>query len=145
MSDIFHISIESDNENYLFLRNNQYHPLRQYCEKLWGKFEPYADRNFREDFARDLHTRFWEMYLANQLLELGFQLEPRQKKVGPDLHLVIDKRHIWIEATAPKQGEGVDAVNYFIPREPGQLPEDRIILRFLSTISEKRVSVNSFL
>jgi len=38
-------------------------------ERMWQRFEPFADLDFRQGFARDPDGRFWEMYLACALLD----------------------------------------------------------------------------
>ncbi len=36
---------------------------------MWTRYEPYADPDFRPDFARDVDGRFWAMYLGCTLLD----------------------------------------------------------------------------
>lgn len=50
--------------------------LRETLEALWAVYEPYADPNFAAEFAREPDTRFWEMYVACQLLDAGKTLLP---------------------------------------------------------------------
>src|SRR5579863_8950476 len=44
---------------------------RDYCDRLWQRFEPYADAGFVGDFPVHLHQRFWEMYVAVTMLDAG--------------------------------------------------------------------------
>ena len=140
MNSLFDSSISAPDETYLALRDNPiFSRERMYCESLWEKFSPFADSSFPHEFARQLHPRFFEMYLGNQLLELGFSLLPRKTVTGPDLHFIYDKTHVWIEATAPDKGEGRDAVpDIFGHSRFEPIPEEKIILRFTSSISAKK-------
>jgi hypothetical protein len=82
--------------------------LHDLIESMWADYEPYADLDFREGFARDLDARFWEMYLGCTLLAAGRTLLPvadRQRAGGqPDICVVEEGRRIWIEAIAPDEG-----------------------------------------
>ncbi len=106
---------------------------------LWEKFAPFADRSFSQEFALNPHQRFWEMYLGSRLLDIGFELQPRASDKGPDFHLIIDNSNVWIEATAPSEGVGVDSVPTLMEHSRfDPIPEEKIILRFTNTISEKK-------
>ncbi len=139
MDDLFNSSISSSNLNYIALRNApRLLELRNYCEELWKSFSPYADPTFRDEFARQFHPRFWEMYLCNQLLNMGFNLIPTDKRIGPDFLLKIDSLRVWIEATASDEGEGADAVpDIFDHFRFDPIPEEKIILRFTNSIASK--------
>ena len=43
--------------------------IRLGLEKLWRRFEPYADKQFIKEFGRHVEERFWEMYLGVRLLD----------------------------------------------------------------------------
>jgi hypothetical protein len=59
MSDLFVPYIPSDNKEYLALRDDLFWRVsKQLCEKMWKKFEPYADSTFRDEFAQQVHSRF---------------------------------------------------------------------------------------
>jgi type I restriction enzyme S subunit len=85
-----------------------------------------------------MHSFFWEMYLCYQLLKLNFQVIPPRMKKGPDLHLVIDQKHVWIEATAPVEGMGDDAVQNLYRHSRFDPFPDEVILRFTNAIAKKR-------
>jgi hypothetical protein len=105
---------------------------------MWDTFSPFADPNFPQEFARNLHSRFWEMYLGLRLLGRGFSLIPKSSSLGPDFHIRIHGAHVWLEATAPSDGQGPDAVpSIFDLNGRSPVPEDKIILRFASSIAEK--------
>jgi hypothetical protein len=89
--------------------------LRADLDAMWAIYEPYADPDFRDGFARDPDARFWEMFLGVQLLDAGKELLPsaeRRRRGGrPDICVLENGRRIWIEAIAPDVGEaGPDQV-----------------------------------
>jgi hypothetical protein len=89
--------------------------IKEQLEAMWLRYEPYADADFAEGFARDPEARFWEMYLGCALLDGGKAVQPRmnrpQGQGNPDLCVIDNNRRIWIEAIAPDVGEqGEDQV-----------------------------------
>ena len=82
----------------------------QFLESIWCFYEPYADANFSIEIKKHFHARFWEMYLAYSLAELGFQLVPPESNRRPDICVLLDDKNVWIEATVPSAGSGDDAV-----------------------------------
>ncbi len=98
--------------------------LRDVIESFWAEYEPFADSDFCEGFAHDIHGRFWEMLLGTTLLRSGHQLLPRsERSVGggqPDLCVVEDGCRTWIEAIAPTRGEALgDQVPNILPINQG--------------------------
>jgi hypothetical protein len=98
--------------------------LHAMLQEMWGRYEPYADPDFRQGFARDVDGRFWEMYLGCTLLEAGRTLLPvveRQREGGqPDLCVLEDGRRIWIEAITPDEGApGPDQIVRPVPLNEG--------------------------
>jgi hypothetical protein len=98
--------------------------LHELIETMWATYEPYADPDFPQGFARDVDGRFWEMYLGCTLLEAGRALLPvveRQRAGGqPDLCVMEDERRIWIEAIAPDEGgPGPDQIVRPVPMNEG--------------------------
>jgi hypothetical protein len=79
-------------------------PAKQYVERLWRTYAPYADRHFREDARRHFHQRYWEMYLAVTLMDAGFSLI-KQADEGPEFSIEIEGRRVWVEAIAPDGGQ----------------------------------------
>jgi len=113
---------------------------RDILEKLWARYEPYADSNFRTAIASDFHSRFWEMYLAVTLLDLGFQLRPRREmgEEGPDICISSAETNIWIEAIAcgASPSDNTESENGF--DENGfESVDESVILRYTSAIDEK--------
>lgn len=147
MNDLFDNEIVSSHDTYLALRDDPRHAeLRAYCNALWVEFQPYSDQDFAPQFALHTHRRFWEMYLGVALLNLGFNLQPRKSADGPDLHLLLEDRHVWIEATSPGEGVGMDSVptleehSGFVP-----VPEAKVILRYTNAISEKKGRLDHYI
>ncbi len=91
---------------------------------MWATYEPYADPDFPQGFARDVDGRFWEMYLGCTLLEAGRALLPvvERRRAGgqPDLCVVEEGRRIWIEAITPDEGgPGPDQIVRPVPMNEG--------------------------
>jgi hypothetical protein len=85
--------------------------IRQGLEKLWGRFEPYADKEFIKEFGRHVEERFWEMYLGVRLLHCRKALRKRgrlakaERDAGPDFCIQKGRRKIWVEVIAPSSGD----------------------------------------
>jgi hypothetical protein len=107
---------------------------KAHCEYLWIFFERHADREFRTELRRTFDARYWEMYLTVSLILAGFEVAC--PKPGPDVGIIYRGQRIWFEAVAPNCGdpEKHDSVPTKID---GQVPEEKIILRYLNSISTK--------
>jgi hypothetical protein len=85
--------------------------IREGLEKLWSRFEPYADKEFIKEFGRHLEERFWEMYLGVCLLDgrkalrKRSQLPKKERDKGPDFCIQKGRRKIWVEVIAPNPGD----------------------------------------
>ena len=127
MSDLFDVDGANLNLSFKNLKATQSpidQQLHAMLQEMWECYEPYADPGFRHGFARDVDGRFWEMYLGCTLLESGRTLLPvveRLRKGGqPDLCVLDDGRRIWIEATAPAEGDpGPDQIVRPVPVNEG--------------------------
>jgi hypothetical protein len=85
MSSLFEIDGKNLDLGYKNLREGKFSVERAIClalDGMWKAYEPYADPDFREGFARDPDGRFWELYLGNALLVAGKKLLPTNEKVG---------------------------------------------------------------
>lgn len=106
--DINGVNLDRGFENLKAAKSAVEQQLHDTLQKMWDRYEPYADPDFRHGFARDVDGRFWEMYLGCMLLEAGRTLLPvvdRQRQGGqPDLCVVEDGRRVWIEAITPDEG-----------------------------------------
>lgn len=114
---------------------------RKYCDFLWERFRPYADKGFVQGFAVQLHQRFWEMYLAVTLLEAGHTITA--PKPGPDFGIIHGGKRIWIEAVTATAGEPgrPDSIPAYELKEGGiearRVPQAQIVLRCTTAISAK--------
>jgi hypothetical protein len=111
MSDLFDVDGANLDRGFENLKAAEFpieQQLRAVLRTMWASYEPYADPDFRQGFARDVDGRFWEMYLGCTLLEAGRTLLPvveRRREGGqPDLCVLEDGRRIWIEAITPDEG-----------------------------------------
>jgi len=108
---------------------------RDILERLWARFEPYADANFKTAIASEFQSHFWEMYLAVTLLDLGFELHPRTElgDKGPDICISSAETNIWIEAIACGISPNDDAES----ENESEPVDEQVILRYTSAIAEK--------
>ncbi len=139
MDDLFGPGIAQTSCYYRLLRDNpDCEDVKRLAAEMWHSCSRWLDPDFPQQFAIHVHERFWEMYLCSRLLEQGFELQPKGSSRGPDFHILLDGEHLWIEATAPTKGAGIDAVPSSCEQEGDKpIAKDKIILRFTSAISEK--------
>ena len=111
--------------------------IRRQCEALWQVYEPYADQHFLTEVRRDFDARYWEMYLAVTLLQLGYKIDC--PKPGPDVGIFAEGQRIWFEAIAPKPGEPTspDRVPGLVFGQMNWVPSEQMILRYLNAIQTK--------
>lgn len=116
MTRLFDVDGENLDRGFVNLRaveSRHEQQLNELIESLWATYEPYADPDFPQSFARDVDGRFWGLYLylGCTLLEAGRALLPvdKRRRVGgqPDLCVVEEGRRIWIEAIAPDEATPV--------------------------------------
>jgi len=112
--------------------------VKEWMERLWEQYEPYADSHFLENFKRQFTQRSWELYLGSTLLNRNFSLGLHKNK-GPDfdLHNKDGQRISWIEATAVTKGVGVDRVPNIVYGTVGIVPTEEITLRLASGLAAK--------
>ena len=157
MIDLFSVTGEDINVGYRNLQAGEHRverEIRATLEDLWSVYEPYADPNFVGEFAREPEVRFWEMYIACQLLEAGRELMPTSQRPNlggqPDICVLDRGRRIWIEAVAPDVGAaGPDQVVSPVPiNEGGGLmpaPERQAQLRFTSALWTKTQKIEKYM
>jgi type I restriction enzyme S subunit len=140
MKELFAKGINAQDQAYNNLRDSNKDWMieaRAFCEKLWKIYQPYADDHFLVEVQRDFYSRFWEMYLACSLMDMGINISC--PKPGPDIRINTDDRVIWIEAVAPNPGSpnSPDEVKSNKDLEAHSVPEEQIILRYRNAIHEK--------
>ncbi|MGH6881513.1 hypothetical protein, partial [Hypericibacter sp.] len=121
--------------------------VRKYVLNLWKRYAPYAERNFVAQFACQTQQRYWEMYLACCLLDIGMRI--RTHPDGPDIEIQDHQPKIWIEATVPTPGEKghPDAVTDLLETSRGvmrRVPVEQILLRFASAFDTKQRQISTY-
>lgn len=137
-SDLGYINVrKADNEHT--------GPARAHCEELWEKFEPYADKGFLVEIRSEFDARYWEMYLTTYLITKGYEVVC--PKPGPDVGIEVDGLRIWFEATSPTRGKDgqPDQVPQTVFGEVFTVPNDKLVLRYLNSISGKRAQHEGWL
>jgi type I restriction enzyme S subunit len=140
MNELFTKGVAVEDQAYINIRDSEKGWMieaRMFCEELWSVYYPYADDHFLAEIQRDFYSRFWEMYLACSLLDMGMSLSC--PKPGPDIRINTDDGVIWIEAVAPTAGapNSSDEVKNRRDFETHNVPEEQIILRYRNAIHEK--------
>jgi hypothetical protein len=119
--------------------------IRRVLENLWSRFKPYADKQFIKEFGRHVEERFWEMYLADRLLDgrkaliKRDNLAQRQRDEGPDFCIQKGRRKIWVEVIAPGPGDdaNLDKVPDLFASGAGDDNRRKIELRIASALKTK--------
>jgi len=116
--------------------------IREFIEQLWNQYQGYNDEIFLSKARNnDFLGRFWEMYLTCSLLELGINVEKREKsrQEGPDIKITEAKTTYWIEAITPSIGESPDIKKAFKFTEGvvHDVPDNETTHRLLKAIIEK--------
>lgn len=110
---------------------------RNWLESIWEKYCPFAEPDFlnRLRTVNEFHPFSWQMYIASVILEKNYNLQPNSGN-GPDLHLKIDGRSIWLEAVITTPGDDISAAG--IP-ESGNIYEglDPRVARISNALTKK--------
>ena len=107
-----------------------------FVESLCDKANKYVDKNFLIDLPDQFHQRFWEIYLATSLLEIGKNLEPNDRNYGADICISSDDDSIiWVEAVTVSLGQSEEAQEK--EDEAMDVPDEQIKLRLLNAFSVK--------
>lgn len=111
-----------------------------FIEKLWSRYEKFADKDFAQKVATRFNDHFWEMYLACTLQDTGKELLPKAQRKGPDIEITsADFSKIWVEAVTASAGYGEDKVP--LSEHDSEMfflvPEERIVLRCANAIDSK--------
>ncbi len=152
MEGLFGVNVQDPHHTWQNLKiadGGRVYEIRQRLEELWQCFYPYADSNFRHEFAKHPHQRFWEMLLCVFLLRSGKNVIAQRDRAqsGPDILVKEAGATIWIEAVTPTPGEPPrpDTVPDF--RADGEVysvPDDSLLLRFLQAMNDKRNRLQSY-
>jgi len=139
---------KAEDPAYLNLRNIATPEARagkEFAERLWAQYHPFADTHFLTEIRRDFHARFWEMYLTCALLQHGQQHSysvccPKPKKTGgPDILVEHGNHRIWIEAVVATDGDATKADSVTKPElaQGYTVPDEKMVLRYTTAIYEK--------
>jgi len=120
---------------HIYNRITQVPGAKKRFDSMWTTFEPYADRNFEDEFLLHPRERFWEMMLTVALLDGGIDVSC--PKPGPDIRILSNDRVVWIEAVAPTSGLGSNSVPIPPDNQMFDYPEPQIILRFRNALDNK--------
>lgn len=140
MSKLFEEKVHAIDPAYINIRDGN-HPIlkeaRDFVEQLWSFYQGHADKHFLVEIKRDFHARFWEMYLANTLD--GLKISILCRKPGPDILAKDKNQKAWIEAIAPNNGQ--PGSPDYVPKDKfgnsQSVPDEKVVLRYTSAISEK--------
>lgn len=107
------------------------------AEYYWRFFEPYADNQFLTELPDNFDARYWEMHLTASLILNGYEVTC--PKPGPDVGIIYRGQRIWFEAVSPGPGDPGKPDYVAAPKEDefGNVPNDKIVLRYLNSISDK--------
>ena len=77
------------------------------------------------------------MYLAVAIMDCGYAIVAPKR--GPDFGIIVDGHRVWIEAVTATAGadESLEQVPGFVFGQMRNVPNEHIILRYVSAISEK--------
>jgi hypothetical protein len=123
---------------YVNIRDAKDEPLRSaryHCDYLWILYEPHADHDFQTELQREFDARYWEMYLTTSLILAGYTVTC-PKPEGPDVGITYKGQRIWFEATSPTGGKP-GTPDFVGGPAAGQVPDEKIMLRYLNSISTK--------
>ena len=111
---------------------------------MWEWYRQLAEHDFPLRFATDPEAKYWEMYIACALREIGFQVS--RGNAGPDFWVESNEGRIWIEAIAPEAGDSGNPD--YVPEPPlnqvSDTPVRQIILRLTGAIYEKQAKFSSY-
>lgn len=137
-------SVEQDSDSTIFSKcaspkkSFDFH-MKSCLEKYWSVYENHAERNFLPGLrGAEFRHRWWEMYLWGRLNEMGFSLS--QPKDGmPDICVSRENQLIYIECVSPTPGTEKNKIKDSPEGEVFDVPEDEIVLRLMSAISDKNL------
>lgn len=162
MPKLFDFTGDNLDQGYLNLQEGAYQCEREtvvYCETLWERFQPYADKNFCGEFARNPDARFWELWLGNYLLDKDLPLVkeadiPNRQAGAPDFCIQHSNYKVWIEAIAPTPGDdgNIDRIPALFDENTegvhvGRLrarPENPVLLRITSALRAKKLKFDRY-
>ncbi|MBN1617734.1 hypothetical protein JW887_00120 [Candidatus Dojkabacteria bacterium] len=116
--------------------------MREFFNKMWRSYKPYADSNFIKDLKKHFHQRTWEMYVGYVLLKKTITIKSHNND-GPDFVVTIGDRDINIECVAPESGECLEKHN--TDGQVHDVPNEDLQLRLTSAIRNKKEQYKKWL
>lgn len=121
---------------------------RALIESLWRKTAPYLEDGIPNRLRFELHSCFWEIYLAAVLLEQKLPVaanEVRRHQRGKGPAIQVGSVEAWFEAIAATAGKGPDAVPGYSFGECAPVPDEAFKLRLTAAIQEKLIKYRQYL
>lgn len=120
--------------------------VRAMIEDMWAKCWPYVDPQLPANAVNDFFPAFWELDIANSMLENGVALVEKAVSKGPDL-LCRSTPNVHIEAivTTPGDPSHPDSVPSIFNEVTWDVPHDQFILRLRNAIEVKTGKRNEYL
>ena len=128
-------------EDYCALRDDhQLRAQRDALEQLWDFFDGsrLSEQGSRERCKRSLHTVFWEMLVAEALVEADLGPSRPRGEGMPDFVFEKDGQRCWVEAVTAGRGDGENQLpDWRLDDRP--LPAiDLAVLRMTQALNTKR-------
>lgn len=101
---LFDLDPAGATEGYLRLREDGREEDRARLDEMYGRASAYLDANFRDQFVRATNDRFFELRLADALLDHGFELEIATAGRPDFATRLPDGRRLWLEAVGLSWG-----------------------------------------
>lgn len=144
MDSLFSTTPKPDTDyEHVWRRVHEVDGAKERIDHMWQELHQYVDPNFVSEYRLHPYERSWELILGSTLLKCGFQLASKPSQ-GPDFKVVYGDHFIWIEATAPTSGNGLDAIPVPPDNAMFDYPERQIILRIRGAIEEKFKQFQTF-
>lgn len=112
--------IHIDFKNTFCINNTLDQGSTDHLEYLWSLFSGLQDKNFFEEFIKNPHQRFWEMYVGACAVEMHGRPNVTSENFGPDVKVNLNPGTLWIECVVPEKGE------VFIPKKKGGTDKPKI-------------------
>ncbi|WP_374275943.1 hypothetical protein [Brevundimonas sp.] len=136
---LFDLDPEHATEGYRRLLDKGREDDRERLDGMYARAAAFLDANFKDQFARATNDRFFELRLANALLDHDFVLEAAAENRPDFATRLPDGRRLWVEAVSLSWGQ---------PGNPDRAPELKeglqpapireVLLRKTSALKEKR-------
>lgn len=143
---LFDLDPAGATEGYLRLQDDGREEDRARLDEMYGRASAYLDANFRDQFVRATNDRFFELRLADALLDHGFELEIAAAGRPDFATRLPDGRRLWLEAVGLSWGRPDNPDRAPSLRERFQAaPIRQALLRITSALKEKRDRFRDYL